>query len=622
MTGNTIPPAIPTTIPALPQAASVDATARIIISQGGNTYSATIAQALAAAGSAPDTLLYLLLASSGLTPNARVFAYNNTQFQATDNGAGSTYVLALNYGAVSTPLADAATAVVGTALVPAHSDHQHPLNVTTTDPVAVYGLPSAGAAVYYARSDHNHGAPPAFTGANASVDGTLGGVAKPLAGQQDYGLFGDGTWRPVPGGGTVQSVALAMPSVFSVAGSPITVSGTFAVTLATQVANQIFAGPSTGADAAPTFRMLVAADIPTLDASKIGTGVFPLARGGTNAADAQGARLSILPSITGQANKALVVNAGETDFTYATVGVGSVTSVGLAGTAAEITVTGASPITTSGSWVLSLPTALTFTGKTIAGGAFTGGTWDNGIIGGSTPAAITGTTITGNAFVPNSSSVPTNGVYLSTANSPGIAANSALQVRFGGIANAVNYFRLSGGATGNNVELAATGSDANVALVFGTRGTGSQNFYTDIDGTPVRQVLISHTASATRYITLTGSNGGNPRIDTSAGDLALAAAGAVRATVGTGTNITVAPSTAIPAGGTVGLGYMFSSTASFGVFFGSGVPTLSAAQGSLYLRSDGAGTNYVNTNGGTTWTALATGSGFSLAQAQATALSF
>lgn len=66
---------------------------------------------------------------------------------------------------------------------------------------------------------------------------------------------------------------------------------------------------------------------------------------------------------------------------------------------------------------------------------------------------------------------------------------------------------------------------------------------------------------------------------------------------------------AIPAGGTTGLGYTMGSTANFGVFFGSGVPTLSAAKGSLYLRSDGSSTStrmYVNTDGGTTWTAVTT----------------
>lgn len=64
------------------------------------------------------------------------------------------------------------------------------------------------------------------------------------------------------GGGSVTSVALTMPAEFAVAGSPIVVAGTLAVTKANQNANIVYAGPATGAPAAPTFRSLVAADFP------------------------------------------------------------------------------------------------------------------------------------------------------------------------------------------------------------------------------------------------------------------------------------------------------------------------------------------------------------------------
>ena len=73
------------------------------------------------------------------------------------------------------------------------------------------------------------------------------------------------TWSNDNGGsGTVTSVALSLPSIFTVSGSPVTTSGTLTGTLANQTANTIFAGPSSGAAAAPTFRTIVAADIPTL----------------------------------------------------------------------------------------------------------------------------------------------------------------------------------------------------------------------------------------------------------------------------------------------------------------------------------------------------------------------
>jgi len=73
-------------------------------------------------------------------------------------------------------------------------------------------------------------------------------------------------WAPAtPTLGTVTSVAMTVPGVIftsPVAGSPITSSGTFALALNTQTANTVFGGPATGIAATPTFRALVAADIP------------------------------------------------------------------------------------------------------------------------------------------------------------------------------------------------------------------------------------------------------------------------------------------------------------------------------------------------------------------------
>jgi hypothetical protein len=66
------------------------------------------------------------------------------------------------------------------------------------------------------------------------------------------------------GSGTVTSVALTMPAIFSVTGSPVTIAGTLDAALANQSANRVFAGPTGGGAAAPTFRALVAADIPAL----------------------------------------------------------------------------------------------------------------------------------------------------------------------------------------------------------------------------------------------------------------------------------------------------------------------------------------------------------------------
>lgn len=131
----------------------------------------------------------------------------------------------------------------------------------------------------------------------------------------------------------------------------------------------------------------------------------------------------------------------------------------------------------------------------------------------------------------------------------------------------------------------------------------------DVTCNGVRQAQFVYTAAADRYLTFTGSAGGNSTIGTSVGDITITTGLAVATTVNAAGFVKAFFATAIPAGGTTGSGLLVSSTANFGVFFGSGAPSLSAAKGSLYLRSDGSATNnraYINTDGGTTWTALTT----------------
>ena len=74
-------------------------------------------------------------------------------------------------------------------------------------------------------------------------------------------------------------------------------------------------------------------------------------------------------------------------------------------------------------------------------------------------------------------------------------------------------------------------------------------------------------------------------------------------------NVTADSGTAPVAGGAAS--FLATSTANLGIYFGSGAPTVSAAQGSLYLRTDGSSTStrlYVNSSGSTTWVAVTTAS--------------
>lgn len=72
-------------------------------------------------------------------------------------------------------------------------------------------------------------------------------------------------------------------------------------------------------------------------------------------------------------------------------------------------------------------------------------------------------------------------------------------------------------------------------------------------------------------------------------------------------NYTPALNKAVTAGGVTAI--TLGAGAAPTVCFGSGAPTLSAPQSSLYLRTDGSSTStraYINTDAGTTWTAITT----------------
>lgn len=70
-------------------------------------------------------------------------------------------------------------------------------------------------------------------------------------------------------GGTVTSVALSLPNIFTVSGSPVIGSGTLTATFASQSQNLVFASPN-GSSGTPSFRALVGADLPNPTASSLG----------------------------------------------------------------------------------------------------------------------------------------------------------------------------------------------------------------------------------------------------------------------------------------------------------------------------------------------------------------
>lgn len=102
------------------------------------------------------------------------------------------------------------------------------------------------------------------TGVPANITGAYAHSVPLRYDSTDNRLYAyNGAWRNLSTGGTVTSVGLTLPSVFTVSGSPVTGTGTLAASFATgQTANQVLASPN-GSTGAVGLRSLVVADLPT-----------------------------------------------------------------------------------------------------------------------------------------------------------------------------------------------------------------------------------------------------------------------------------------------------------------------------------------------------------------------
>lgn len=159
------------------------------------------------------------------------------------------------------------------------------------------------------------------------------------------------------GTGTVTSVGLSLPAMFSVTGSPVTSSGTLTASLASQTANYVFIAPN-GTAGAPTFRALVAADLPSLTGTYLGLSAGGTVSGNTTfsgtvalGSSATATTPSTLDNTTKVATTAYVQNQG-----YLTQ---AVTSVGLS--LPNIFTVSGSPVTLTGTLSASLASQTTNT---------------------------------------------------------------------------------------------------------------------------------------------------------------------------------------------------------------------------------------------------------------------
>jgi hypothetical protein len=174
--------------------------------------------------------------------------------------------------------------------------------------------------------------------------------------------------------------------------------------------------------------------------------------------------------------------------------------------------------------------------------------------------------------------------------------NSALQSVVSGYSN-TSVGRSSGVATtghsnsylGQNAGASITSGDSNTFIGISAGNNGSQ------------------LATATNSMAL-----GNGAFTTASNQVVLGnsdvTATILRGAVTTDSTLTCRTAVAVtPAGGAQAL--QIAQTSGFGIYWGSGVPVAGAGQGSIYIRTDGSSTTnrmYINTDGGTTWTAVTT----------------
>ena len=213
--------------------------------------------------------------------------------------------------------------------------------------------------------------------------------------------------------GTVTSVSLALPSEFTISGSPVTSSGTLTGSWANQTANYFLAAPN-GSSGTPSFRAVVAADIPTLNQNTTGSAgsvvnAVTFNNTGGNA-----------PNVTFNGSAALTVD-------YSTVGAPKADGTNATGTWG-INISGNAATATSATSATSATTATNIAGgatgsipyQTGAGATSMLAAGSGVLVGGSTPSystapSLTGTNFTGipNAALSNSSvTIGTTGIAL------------------------------------------------------------------------------------------------------------------------------------------------------------------------------------------------------------------
>ena len=421
-------------------------------------------------------------------PNGAIFFFNNNQSSGTvvvKNNSSTTIETLQSGGYVSIVLLSNAIAAGS------WDEHNYaPTNVSWSTNTLDYAgsITSAtwnGNAVAYNRG--GTGQSSAFVTGGVVYGSSTSALAVTPIGTTGQVLTSAGTGTPTwttPTTGTVTSVTGTSPVSSSGGNTPaISLAASYGDTqnpFASKTANYVLAAPN-GSAGVPTFRAIVAADIPTLNQNTTGTasnvtGTVAIANGGTG--------LTSTPT-NGQLN----IGNG-TGFTRST----------LTGTTSQVTVTNA-----SGSITLSLPSTINVnTSGSAATLTTTRAIYGNNFDGSAALTQIIASTYggTGNGFTKFSGATTAERTYtLPDATTTILTTNAAVTVGQGGTGQTsyTDGQLLIGNTTGNTLTKATLTAGTGISI---TNGSGSISIASTATGTGT---VTSVAATVPAFLSITGS---------------------------------------------------------------------------------------------------------------------
>ena len=403
--------------------------------------------------------------------------------------------------------------------------------------------------------------------------------------------------------GTVTSVGLADGSttpIYAISGSPVTSAGTLTFTLNTQTAHTFFAGPSSGGAAQPTFRAIVASDLPAGTGTVTSVSVVS-ANGfaGTVATPTTTPAITLSTTITGilQGNGTAIsaattgnlTDAG-TDGIVITGGTGAVLG---SGTSIAQTASSAS---TNG--YLSAANFVVFNSKQPAGNYITALTGD-GTASGPGSAVFTLATVNSNVGSFTNANITVNAKGLITAASSG-TSGTVTSVAL----TAPSIFTVSGSPITSSGTLALTYSGTALPVTNG--GTGDTAFTANqviLGGTTSTGALQQVAGGTSGYVlTSTGATSAptwQPSSGGGGGSVVTFKAMAVGTPAPGANNPIIFTSVYDTNSGFNGSTGQYTIPAGQGGYwrFGGTFQVTGSAPGNIYITQNGTSVNYISTPG-------------------------